>query len=537
MSTERRQPPFIARTIRRFSPFIILAWVALILIVTLASVGGDWAAAIPSLERVGQKHSVSLMPKDAPAVQAMTRMGKDFKESDSDSFAMIVLEGQQQLGDDVHRYYAGLVRELRNDPEHVEHVQDLWGDRLTETSVQSPDGKAVYVQLNLAGNQGTNLGDESVAAVRNIVNRAPPPPGVKVYVTGPAPLVSDTQHSGNRSILKITAVTVVIILTMLLLVYRSIVTVILLLVMVGVELAAARGIVAFLGHNNILVLSTFAINMLIFLSIAAGTDYGIFFVGRYQEARQAGEDPETAYYTTYRGVGRVVLASGLTIAGAIFCLSFTRLPYFKTMGIPCAVGMLTAVAVAVTLVPAVLALGSRFGLFDPKRKIRVRRWRRVGTAIARWPAPILAASCAIALIGLLTLPGYTTSYNDRLYIPEDIPANLGYAAAERHFSQARMQPDILMIEADHDMRNPADFLVLNKLAKAVFRVRGISRVQGITRPEGTPIGHTSIPFLLSIQNASQLQTMNFHEETARRTCSSRPTRCRQRSTQCSGCTT
>ena len=99
-------------------------------------------------------------------------------------------------------------------------------------------------------------------------------------------------------------------------------------------MAAARGIVAFLGDNDILVLSTFAINMLVFLGIAAGTDYGIFFFGRYQEARQAGEDPETAYYTTYRGVAPVVLASGLTIAGAIFCLSFTRLPYFQTMGIP-----------------------------------------------------------------------------------------------------------------------------------------------------------------------------------------------------------
>src|SRR5262249_10045437 len=114
-----------------------------------------------------------------------------------------------------------------------------------------------------------------------------------------------------------------------------------------------------------------------------------------------------------------------------------------------------------------------------------------------------------ALIGLVTLPGYKTSYNDRLYIPKDIPANLGYAAAERHFSQARMQPDILMIEADHDMRNPADFLVLNKLAKAVFRVGGISRVQGITRPEGTPIDHTSIPFLISMQTAGQIQNMNF----------------------------
>jgi RND superfamily putative drug exporter len=62
------------------------------------------------------------------------------------------------------------------------------------------------------------------------------------------------------------------------------------------------------------------------------------------------------------------------------------------------------------------------------------------------------------------------------------------------------------------MRNPADFLVLDKLAKGLFRVRGISRVQSITRPEGTPIEHTSIPFLLSIQNAGQLQTLDFQKD-------------------------
>ena len=500
MSTERPQVPFIARTIRRLSLLVILAWVALTLIVTFA---------VPSLERVGQEHSVPLSPKDAPSVQAMMRMGKDFKESDSDSFAMIVLEGQQPLGDDAHAYYAGLVRELRDDPQHVEHVQDLWGDRLTAAGAQSADGKAAYVQLNLAGNQGTTLGQESVAAVRNIVERTPPPPGVKVYATGPAALVADMQHSGDRSILKMTVIGAVIIFAVLLLVYRSVITVVVLLVTVGIELFAARGIVAFLGDNNIVVLSTFAINLLVALAMAAGTDYGIFFFGRYQEARQAGEDPETAYYSTYRGVAPVVLGSGLTIAGAMLCLSFTRMPIFQTIGVPCAVGMLVSVVIALTLVPAVLAIGSGFGLFDPKRRIGVRRWRRVGTAIVRWPAPILAATCAIALIGLVTLPGYKTSYNDRLYIPKDIPANVGYAAADRHFSQARMMPEILMIESDHDMRNPADFLVLHKLAKGIFRVPGIARVQGITRPEGTPIEHTSIPFLISMQNASQLQTMKY----------------------------
>ena len=503
MSTERPQVPFIARTIRKLSLFIILAWAALTLVVTFA---------VPSLEQVGREHSVPLSPRDAPAVQAMTRMGKVFKESDSDSFAMLVLEGQQPLGDDAHTYYDELVRELRNDSKHVEHVQDLWGDRLTAAGAQSPDGKAVYVQLNLAGNQGTALGQDSIAAVRNIVDRTPSPPGVKAYVTGPAALVADMQHSGDRSILKMTVIGAVIIFAVLLLVYRSIITVVLLLITVGIEVFAARGIVAFLGDNNIVVLSTFAINLLVALAMAAGTDYGIFFFGRYQEARQAGVDRETAYYTTYRSVAPVVLGSGLTIAGAMLCLSFTRMPIFQTIGVPCAVGLLVSVAIALTLVPAVLAAGSGFGLIDPKRRIAFGRWRRIGTAIVRWPGPILIATLAVALVGLVTLPSYKTSYNDRLYIPKNIPADLGYAAADRHFSQARMMPEILMIEADHDMRTPADLLVLHKLAKAVFRVPGISRVQGITRPEGTPIEHTSIPFLISMQNAGQLQMMKYMKD-------------------------
>jgi RND superfamily putative drug exporter len=62
------------------------------------------------------------------------------------------------------------------------------------------------------------------------------------------------------------------------------------------------------------------------------------------------------------------------------------------------------------------------------------------------------------------------------------------------------------------MRNPTDFLVLNKIAKAVFRVKGISRVQAITRPEGTPIEHTSIPFLISMQNAGQMEMMKYQKD-------------------------
>ena len=304
-----------------------------------------------------------------------------------------------------------------------------------------------------------------------------------------------------------------VIFVMLLLVFRSVISAIVLLVMVGMQLQVARGIVAFLGDHEIVGLTTYVVNLLVSVGIAAGTDYGIFFFGRYQEARQAGEDRETAFFTTYRGVAKVVLASGLTIAGAIFCLSFTRLPYFQPLGLPGAVGILVAVAVALTLIPAVLAIGSRFGLFESKRPIKTRRWRRIGTATVRWPAPILAATLAITLIGLLTLPGYQPSYNDQKFIPQDLPATEGLTAAGRHFPQSRMTtPDILLIEADHDMRNSADFLVLNKLAKAVFAVPGIADVQAITRPEGKPIAHTSLPFMLSTSTASQKLYLPFQRD-------------------------
>jgi putative drug exporter of the RND superfamily len=497
--------PLVARTIHRFSVPIILAWLAIMVILSLG---------VPSLEQVEKEHSVSLNPTDAPSFKAATRANEDFKQTDSGgSTAMIVLEGQQPLGGDAHRYYDRLILQLQDDPKHVLHIQNFWGDELTRGAAQSPDGKAAYVQVSLAGKPGEALGNESVEAIQHTVAQTPTPPGVKAYVTGPAAIITDMSHSGDRTLQLMTAVTVAVIFLTLLFVYRSIVTVILLLLMVAIELQVARTIVAFLGHHGLIGLTTFAVNLLVSICIATGTDYGIFFIGRYQEARQAGESREAAFYTTYRGVAKVVLASGLTIAGAVFCLRFTRLPFFQALALPCAVAILVAVAVALTLVPAVLIVGGRFGLFEPKRKIKVRGWRRVGTAVVRWPAPILVATLAVALVGLLTLPGYKPSYNDQKSIPTDIPANLGFAAAARHFPEsAMMAPEILLVEADHDLRNPADFLVLNKLAKAVQAVPGISKVQAVTRPEGTPIAHTTIPYMLSMQQAGQQQFMYFQKQ-------------------------
>ena len=496
--------PRIASFIRRFAPLIIIGWFGMTFLL---------AATVPPLEVVERERSVSLSPADAPSVRAAQEMGAAFQESTGGGVAILVLEGQDQLGADTHRYYDDLVRKLREKPEYVQHVHDFWGDPLTAGAAESSDGKAVFVQLDLVGEIGQAQSIESVTAVKDIVNSSPPPPGVQAYLTGPAAIVSDIGESGNRTVILITLVTVGVIFVMLLLLYRSILVVIILLFTVFIELQVARGVVAWLALQGWVGLTTYVVNLLVSVGIAAGTDYAIFFTGRYQEARQAGESREEAFYTTYRSVAKVVLASGATIAGAIACLSFTRLPFFQPLGIPGAIGILVAVAVALTLVPACIVVGGRWGIFDPKRPVATRRWRRIGTAIVRWPAPILVASTAVALIGLLTLPGYSPSYNDQRYLPPDIPASQGFQAAARHFPESRLTtPDLLMVEADHDMRNPADMLVLNRLSKAVFGVPGVASVQSITRPEGTQLKHASIPFLLSMSSASQKLVMPFQQQ-------------------------
>ena len=422
-------------------------------------------------------------PHDAPSLQAMQRIGKTFQEFDSNSSAMVVLEGDQPLGDAAHKYYDSLIDKLEADKKHVEHIQDFWGDPLTASGAQSADDKAAYVQVNLAGNQGESLANESVQAVRDIVGQSQPPPGIKAYVTGPAPLTNDQHHAGDKSIKLITAITICVIFVMLLFVYRSIVTVLLILVMMFIELAAARGIVAALGYYDLIGLSTFAVNLLTTLAIAAGTDYAIFLVGRYHEARQNGEDRETAFYTMYHGTAHVILGSGLTIAGATFCLHFTRLPYFQTLGIPLAIGMLVAVAAALTMAPALLTICSRFGLFDPKRasedsRVAPGRYRR-GAVAGTDPRRVGGSgSGRSAGTSVVQAEPTTTAY----YLPKDIPANVGYAAADRHFPQARMNPEMLLVETDHDVRNPADMLVIDRIAKSIAHVPGVGRVQSITRP-------------------------------------------------------
>src|SRR6201991_2381924 len=101
MSNHHAPRSSMPQLIRRFSVLIALFWLGLAVVTNVF---------IPQLETVAEAHNVSLSPQDAPSLQASKRIGKKFEEFDSDSSAMVVLEGDEPLGADAHRFYDELVK-------------------------------------------------------------------------------------------------------------------------------------------------------------------------------------------------------------------------------------------------------------------------------------------------------------------------------------------------------------------------------------------------------------------------------------------
>lgn len=239
----KSQRPFVGHVIRIFSLPIVLLWV--LLVVALGAI-------FPSLDDVAATRSVPLSPTDSQAYQSMLNIGKVFRQYDSDSTAMVVLEGEDKLGDAAHKYYDEIVAKLRADHEHVQNVQDFWSDPLTAAGSQSVDGRSAYVQIFLNGPQGTTASYESVAAVRDIVESVPPPPGIKAHVAGTTVLNADTSVAGHQSMARMELISVAVIILMLLAIYRSIVTMLISMVIIGLELFAAQSVTATAGHFNLI---------------------------------------------------------------------------------------------------------------------------------------------------------------------------------------------------------------------------------------------------------------------------------------------
>jgi RND superfamily putative drug exporter len=450
----------------------------------------------PHLESVVLHKSSAFIPDSAPSLVTVREMGDKFDESKSTAIGYLVFENDAGITKSDRNFYERLLPRLREIHEQVDSVQDLLADPATAPLASSKDGKAVYAVVRFHGGMGSATQRSGQEFVTSALRESNPPPGLKLYLTGPAPAIDDELGAEDATVGLITGLTVIIIVILLFVVYRSLATIVVPLAGVGLAFAVSRPIISLLATHAGLDVSVFSVMLLAALILGAGTDYAIFLISSYHEARRRSIDPRGSVVHAASKTSGIIIASGLTVAASCAVMSLTQVVLFRTAGLPCSIGVLIAVLAALTLVPALLYLLGRRGFIQPRPQKTHIIWRRIGVLVVRKAIVVTIMSLVILMLLAMQALRISTGFDERLMQPRSTLSNRGYDAIARHFDPNELTPDYILISSDHDLRNSRDFSALNAVSRAVEKVDGVAVVRSATQPEGKIVPE----FTLSYQN-------------------------------------
>jgi uncharacterized membrane protein YdfJ with MMPL/SSD domain len=165
--------------------------------------------------------------------------------------------------------------------------------------------------------------------------------------------------------------------------------------------------------DQFLGLSIFAVNLVTGIGLGLGIDYSLFILSRYREELARGLDSRAAIKRTLQTAGRTIFFGSLTVAGALSCLLVFPLRFLYSMGVGGALVTLSAGAVSLVVLPAVLvALGPRINALAPARLQRNAAqsaqpaergaWYRLAHGVMRRPG-VIALGTTVVLI-VIALP-------------------------------------------------------------------------------------------------------------------------------------
>lgn len=195
------------------------------------------------------------------------------------------------------------------------------------------------------------------------------------------------------------------------------------------------------GVANVHAVSIFALNLATGMGLGLAIDYSLFMVSRFREEMANGNAPDVAIRITLRTAGRTVLFSSLTIAAAAGSLTVFKINFLWSMGAAGIIVALTACAVSLTVLPAVLRLlGGRVNWLAPKRWQQAVTqpagnsgfWYRFARFVMARPLPLAALSAALLIALGLPFAGIKFNSVDQSDLPKS--------------SDARQVSDALMSE-------------------------------------------------------------------------------------------
>jgi RND superfamily putative drug exporter len=216
-------------------------------------------------------------------------------------------------------------------------------------------------------------------------------------VTGDAALSVDNQDQFDRALAIVGISTIVLIIVLLLIVYRSPIAALLPIVTIlAIVLPTSGAVIASVGKLfGLSAASSLEIVRTIVL-YGAGTDYIVFLLFRYRERLRAGDDPKEAMVTSVTRVGQAIASAAGAVIVAFIALLAASLGFLRTRG----VGLAIAVAASCwprlsTLIPAVVSAAWYEGLLAVQSWQRTPRGslpQRLGGLVGRRPRPVALAS-------------------------------------------------------------------------------------------------------------------------------------------------
>jgi uncharacterized membrane protein YdfJ with MMPL/SSD domain len=361
----------------------------------------------------------------------------------------------------------GVVRSERltvDDPEFRAFVDELVRDgRATEAvvsattyyatmdpSLVSEDRHATLIPLNLVDEDGA--GD-----VIEVVEEADADADFAVAITGNFTRDHDFNLLSERDLregeLQFGLPAALIIL---LLVFGTLVAGFVPLLMAIVAIVSALGLVALL--TQLFDLSIFTTNMLTGMGLALGIDYALFVISRYREERGRGRGPDAAIVAAGATANRAVLFSGSAFVVAMFGLLIVPATIFRSLAAGAILVGITSLAVALTLMPALLGLlhdrvdAGRLP-FVGRRSLEQtnpegRFWGAIIDRVLRRPALSLALSAGVLVA--LAVPAFGLSIGTAgvSTLPDDLAAKQGYLALQRDFSAQTADPVHIVVLND-----------------------------------------------------------------------------------------
>ena len=479
----------------RFGHLVIRLRFAL-LVAWIAAAAAAYLLA-PSLEDVGTADETSFLPRDVESMQARDLLATAFPADASSGTATLVASRLGGLSE-ADRAYLGSLGDWILGPSAPSAVHDVVAgvqsaDRRPELAslFRSADGVVELAQVQLSVAPFQRSANDAVDAIRERIDGTLPA-GLRVDVTGPAGLGRDYLAAVAEGTDRTTLVTLVLVIVILLLIYRSPVTALVPLVTIGVAFLVSRGILGVLAQAGWKIPSLVD-SMLVVLVFGVGTDYTIFLISRFREELARGDWRQAGAATVGR-IGAVITASAATVVVGLGSMAVARFGLVSWIGPALAVTIVVTLVVGLTLSPALLGIaGDR--IFWPRR-VRFAGgaaasradgvWGRVAGWITARPGWVAAAVLIALALPMAGVQGLRSSFDVIAELPRDAEARQGYDMVAAHLDRGQLLPITVLFELTPgiDPAAPAGLALVERTATRLAATEGVGTVRSLVTPTG-----------------------------------------------------